>query len=152
MDQMMPQLMRQMMRDPFALWRETTFAEPFAMSRWFGDFSPAAFQPQVDVVDEGKTLRVTAELPGMDAKDVTLSISDGALTIKGEKHTDKTTQEEGCYRTERAYGMFQRVIPLPSDVKDEGVEATFDKGVLTVRVPKPPTSEKKVKEIPVSST
>lgn len=130
----MQQMMQQFFREPLS-W-PTLFGTSLPENRWFGDFSPSVFQPNVDVVDEGKALRITAELPGMSDKDVELSIDAGALTIKGEKRTDASSEESGCYRTERAYGYFQRVVPLPSNASLDGVEANFDKGVLTVRIPK----------------
>jgi len=104
--------------------------------RWFGDFSPKRFRPSVDVVDEESHLRVTAELPGMDKDDIKLSFEEQALTIRGEKRREEESRENGCYRTERSYGMFSRTLPLPRDVDPEAAEATFDNGVLSVRLPK----------------
>ena len=128
-------MMQPFLRDPFSM-VPSLFGAPFPENRWFGDFSPGVFHPSVDVVDEGQRLRITAELPGMSDKDVELSVDGGALTIRGEKRMDASAEENGCYRTERAYGYFQRIVPLPSDASTEGIEASFDKGVLTVRVPK----------------
>ena len=118
-------------RSPLAMFDE--------MGRFFGDFAPHSFQPSVDVVDEGKHLRVTAELPGLDRDDVELSVEDDLLILHGEKKTEEEFEEDGCYRVERFFGRFHRAIPLPSDVDPDGAEAKFDKGVLTVRFPK--TSE-----------
>jgi len=92
----------------------------------------------VDVVDEEDALCVTAELPGMEKDDVQLQIESDALLIRGEKKHGEEKQEKGVYRSERYYGYFQRVIPLPADVDQEAVEATFEKGVLRVRLPKLP--------------
>ena len=75
-------------------WRamEDFFHDPFvargALERWFGDFSSSRFQPRIDVVDEGKILRVTVELPGMEREDLTVSVEDGALVLRGEKKQD----------------------------------------------------------------
>jgi HSP20 family protein len=110
--------------------------DPFELDRWFGDYSPAAFQPRVDVVDEGNALRISADLPGIDRKDVEVLIEDGFLVLRGEKKHEARSEEKGCYRVERAFGAFQRVLPLPEDVDVERAEAKFDKGVLTLRLPK----------------
>jgi HSP20 family protein len=126
-------------RDP---WRamEEFFHDPFAgrgaLERWFGDFSSSRFQPRIDVVDEGKILRVTVELPGMAQEDVTVKIEDGALVLRGEKKQDVHSEEDGCYRLERAYGAFTRTIPMPENADPEHTLAKFDKGVLTLTVPK----------------
>lgn len=115
-------------RDPFALFGE--------LDRFFGDFSPQSFQPSVDVIDEGKHVRVTAELPGLGKDDVEVTVHDGVLTLRGEKRSEQQSDEDGCYRLERYFGHFQRVLPLPPDVDPEQAEAKFDNGVLTVRFPK----------------
>ena len=84
-------------------WRamEEFFHDPFpargALERWFGDFSSSRFQPRIDVVDEGKVLRVTAELPGMAREDLNVSVEDGAIVLRGEKKQDVRSEENGCY-------------------------------------------------------
>lgn len=93
-------------------------------------------RPAVDVVDTGKEYSVTAELPGMDAKDVEVSLADRYLTIKGEKKQEKKEEKEGYFRTERSYGSFNRVVTLPENANFEKAEARFDKGVLTITMPK----------------
>lgn len=140
----MPSLMRAMLQDPF-------FQRPLGgdLDRWFGDFSPARFSPSVDVVDEESHLRVTAELPGMTKEDVQIHVDDRGLTIRGEKRHEEEKEEEGCYRTERSYGMFTRSVPLPADVDAENAEASFDKGVLSVRLPKKPQPEAGRKKIEI---
>ena len=115
-------------RDPFALFGQ--------VDSFFGDFTPRTFQPSIDVTDEDKHVRVTAELPGLGKDDVEVTVQDGVLTIRGEKKSEQSTDEDGCYRLERYFGTFQRVLPLPPDIDPDGAEAKFDNGVLTVRVPK----------------
>jgi HSP20 family protein len=88
------------------------------------------------VVDEGKALRISADLPGLDRKDLEVLAEDGFLVLRGEKQQESRSEEQGCYRIERAFGSFQRVIPLPADVDTEHAQAKFDKGVLTLRLPK----------------
>ena len=137
-----PEAMRRMMMDPWRLIQDM-LRDPFAgvgqLDRWFGDFSPRRFQPRLDVVDQGHSLCLTVELPGMEREDVELTVEDDALVLRGEKKVEAQTEEEGCYRLERAYGRFQRVIPLPDGVDVEKVEAKFAKGVLTVQLPKAAT-------------
>jgi HSP20 family protein len=108
------------MLEPFRGWEDR-----------LGDFSPS-----VNVTETGKEVKVTAELPGMDEKDIDVSLANETLTIKGEKRQEEESKEKGVYRRERSYGSFQRVVPLPSEVDGEKVEATFKKGVLTVTLPK----------------
>lgn len=148
MSPMMSQMMQSFFDEPF-------FREPMSrlgqLDRWFGDFSAASFTPSIDVVDEESHLRVSAELPGIDKKDIQLSIEDNVLSIRGEKKNVEESREAGCYRTERTYGFFQRSVPLPADVDSEKAEATFDKGVLTVRMPKAPKREEGGKRIEIKS-
>jgi HSP20 family protein len=92
-----------------------------------------AFSPQVDVVETDKEIRVSAELPGLDDKDVEVSLSRDVLTISGEKRQEKGRD---YFRAERSYGSFRRSIPLPAEVNTEKVDAVFKKGVLTVTLPK----------------
>jgi HSP20 family protein len=121
-------MMQEMMRDPFA--------GLGPLDRWFGDYSPSAFQPRVDVVDDGDALRIAAELPGMERKDLEVLVEDDAVVLRGEKKLESRSEEKGCYRVERAFGSFQRVVPLPEGVDVGRAEAKFDKGVLTLRLPK----------------
>jgi HSP20 family protein len=145
----MGRLMERMFSEPF-------FSRPFPslgeMDRFFGDFAPSTFSPSVDLVDEGSHLVVTAELPGLGKDDIELSVQENMLSLRGQKKHEERKDEDGCYRTERYFGSFQRTIPLPADVDLEKVEANFDKGVLTVRFPKThPTAEpEQSRKIPVS--
>ena len=106
------------------------------LERWFGDHSPSLFLPNVDVLDGGNHLVVTVELPGMEKDDVEIMLQNGALLLKGEKKIDATLNQDGAYRTECAYGAFRRWIPLPTDVQEDAIDATFKSGVLTIRIPK----------------
>lgn len=117
---------------------------------WFGDHSPGLFQPHIDVTDSGRHLEIAAELPGMTQEDVEVQVQDNLLTLRGEKRHETRNESEGCYRLERSYGRFERQIPLPDGVNGEGAEATFDKGVLRVRMPKSKHTPKR-RRIPVSS-
>jgi HSP20 family protein len=123
-------MMGELLRDPFGSLTQ--------IDRWFGDFSPGAFQPRVDVVDDGDALRITAELPGMQRQDVEVLLEDEYLVLRGEKKLEKKGEdkEKGCYHVERAFGSFQRIIPLPEGVDTERAEAKFENGTLTIRLPK----------------
>jgi len=94
------------------------------------------WMPRVDVRETAKEVRVTAELPGMEEKDLEVSLLDGALTIKGEKNEEHEEEKGDVHRSERQYGMFERTVPLPAEVDLDKVKATFKKGVLKITLPK----------------
>ena len=125
--------------DPFAL-LPPMFRSPLAAAGggggWFGDFAPAFFEPRIDVVEDGEALRITAELPGLGPPDLEVIVEDGFLVLRGEKRVDAAQDEKGCYRLERAFGHFQRVLPLPDGVDVDRAEARFANGVLTLTLPK----------------
>jgi HSP20 family protein len=133
-------------------WRSQSFFPFENLERWFGDFTPSSFRPSIDVIDEGNALRITCDLPGLEDKDVKVTVDDGYLTISGEKKLETKSEKEGCYRLERAYGSFRRVLPLPSDVRRDGIEATMAKGVLTVKIPKAATTTPTERSIPVNAS
>ncbi len=118
---------------------ETPFARTFTES-WL---------PSVDISETKDGFVVKAELPGLEAKDVNVSISGDILTIKGEKKVEEEEKDEHYYRVERYSGSFQRVFQLPSGVKGDKIEATFDKGVLKVTLPKVEEAQKKEIEVKV---
>lgn len=123
---------------------------------FFGEFSPAtfgesmgSFYPRVEVRESNKEIKVIAELPGLDEKDIDITIQDDVLILRGEKREEKTEEGEYLYYMERSYGTFYREIPLPVEVDSNRAEAVFKKGVLTVRLPKKVESERGAKKIPV---
>lgn len=109
---------------------------------WMRDFSPT-----IDVKDTEKSIVLTAELPGMDEKDVEVSLTKESLVIKGEKKSDKEEKGKGYFRQERRFGSFQRVMPLPPTVDTGKAEAAFKKGVLTITLPKKPEAQVEVKKL-----
>jgi HSP20 family protein len=109
------------------------------------------FTPHVDVSETDGEIKVSAELPGMDEKDIDVSLTRDTLTIKGEKKEEKEEKGKDYYRMERSYGSFTRSIPLPVEVNTDKVEATFNKGVLCVTLPKTATAIEKTKKIAVRS-
>ncbi len=132
--------------NPFALLRNEmdslfdTFYRGFELEPF--ESRIGTFAPHIDVSESDKEIKVSAELPGMDEKDIDVSLSDNMLTIKGEKKEEKEDKGKDYYRMERSYGSFSRTIALPSEVQADKVAATFKKGVLTVALPK---SEKAIK-------
>lgn len=119
--------------------------------KWFKE-ERGSFVPSVDVKEKEKELVVTAELPGMDADDIDISISDDVLTLRGEKKEEKEEKEGDYYYHELSYGSFHRDIPLPAEVDTDKVEADFKKGVLKIRLPKKPESQRKAKKIQVKTS
>jgi len=109
------------------------------------------FVPRVDVSEDDKEIRVTAELPGMDERDVEVVLSKDALTISGEKKEQSEDKGRNYYRMERRYGSFHRVVPLTAEVDENKVEASFKNGVLTVRLPKTAEAQSGRKKIEVKS-
>lgn len=107
----------------------------------------ARWAPACDIYETDDSLVVEAELPGVDPKDIEVSIEEGILTLRGSKKTEKEVKEENYYRVERASGFFERAIRLPGEVDEQKVKAAYDNGVLTISVPK--TAPKKAKSIPV---
>ena len=106
------------------------------MERQFG-----SFVPEIDVAETDKEIRVTAELPGMEEKDVEVTLTEGVLTIKGEKREEHDEEKGDSFRSERRYGMFERSIALPSGLDADKAKASFKKGVLKVTLPKTPEAQ-----------
>jgi HSP20 family protein len=94
------------------------------------------FSPTVDVSESEKNITVKVELPGMDEKDIKVSFTDGHLMIRGEKTEEKEEKKKGYYRTERSFGEFSRVIPLPTGVNTNKVSTVFKKGLLNITIPR----------------
>lgn len=92
--------------------------------------------PPVDVIEEGETIRLVAELPGVKPEDVRISLENNVLTIQGEKKREGVQEDDKAYRFERAYGMFERSFTLPATIDANKIVAKFDGGLLTVLLPK----------------
>ena len=104
-----------------------------------------------DVVDTGDMIEVSIELPGMEMKDIDVTVSDDMLTIKGEKKVERKEEKKGYYLSERSYGSIYRTIPLPPGVDGDKAEASFKNGVLTIKLPQTPEAKAKVKRIEVQA-
>ena len=147
--------------------RRTDDLNPFnmlqrEMNRIFdnlGDFFPTrSFEgiggtfPKIDIKEKDKEILVSAELPGMEDKDIDVHISDDVLTIKGEKKQEKEEKNGSYYQLERYYGSFHRDIPLPSEIETDKVDAAFKHGVLKIRLPKKPEAQRKTKKIEIKAS
>ncbi len=112
------------------------FGRPGSSIFSFGNRSPAAPVPAVELVDDDKAYRLTAELPGLSEQDIAVSIADGVLDISGEKKEESERKDKGYLYSERRYGSFHRQVSLPSDVDQNGITAQFKDGILTVTLAK----------------
>jgi HSP20 family protein len=122
--------------------------------RWPGIFprTGAFTVPELDVRENTNSILVEAELPGVDEKDVSVTLANGVLTIKGEKKQEKEEKGESYYLAERSFGSFERAIRLPDTVDETKVEAKFDKGVLRVTAAKKPEAVKAERKIEIKKT
>lgn len=107
--------------------------------------------PAIDLAEKDKEYEITAELPGLDEKDVEIKLSNHSLTIKGEKKEEREEKQKDYYLSERRYGSFHRSFQLPEGVDADKIEATFAKGVLTVRLPKTVEAQKAEKKISIKA-
>lgn len=110
-----------------------------------------AATPPVDVSETDKAYEVTAELPGMDEKNIEVNVAHGGLTIKGEKKEEKEEKKKDYYVSERHYGSFERYFSLPDGVDADKIEATFKNGVLKVMLPKTAEAQKPAKKVEVKA-
>jgi len=124
---------------------------------FFGDFgrpgleAVSRFMPRIDIAETDEQIRVTAELAGLDEKDVEITLHDDILTIKGEKKQEREDKSERRCLSERSWGAFSRSIALPDNVQQDKIEASFKKGVLTVTMPKAAPEERKAKKIEIKT-
>jgi HSP20 family protein len=152
-----PSVFRDSERDPFlSLHREVNrlFDEVF---RGFGSGLPSlgsvsAFGggwPSVEISNGEREIKVTAEVPGLEEKDIEVLLDDGVLTLKGEKRSE--TEDKDKQFSERYYGRFERRIPVGYEVKEDEVDARFKNGVLTVTLPKTEKAQSQVKRITIKN-
>jgi HSP20 family protein len=109
-----------------------------------------AWAPNVDMVQEGPELVARVDLPGLNPDEVTVEISDDAITLSGERQQEREEDRGGVYRIERTYGTFYRVIPLPDGAMTDRATATFRDGVLEIRMPAPPEQVSRGRRLEVS--
>jgi HSP20 family protein len=123
------------------------------MDRWFRggrESEWGMWTPSVDVRERDNQLVVSADLPGMNSEDVKIEATDEGLVIRGERKREHEEQKEGYHRSERSYGSFYRLVPLPEGANVEHAKANFKDGVLEVTVPIPEAARKR-REIPIES-
>jgi len=119
----------------------------------FDDFlGTSVLKPKVDLSAAENHYLLTAEIPGVSEKDVSIDIHNNTLTIRGEKKQEKEEKEKNYYRIERSYGSFQRVLSLPEDVDQDSIKAAFKDGVLTVTMPRRALPAGEVKKIEITAT
>src|SRR5262245_7097187 len=111
-----------------------------------------SFAPRVDVTESDEAYTVRADLPGLEEKDIQVSLEEGVLTIQGQHETEKEQDEKGVRWVERAKGSFHRAIALPAEVDTDKVAASYKQGVLTVTLPKRPEPKPEVRTIPIKTS
>lgn len=122
------------------------------LAPWREDaYSVAQFAPKVNVSETDKELKISAELPGMDEKDVSVEMDDDSITIRGERKEEHEEKDGRWYRVEQSYGSFHRVIPLPARVEGDKAKAKFKKGVLQITLPKLPGEAENRKTIAITA-
>lgn len=114
-------------------------------------FAREQVMPFIDEVEDDKAFHVSIELPGMDKKDVDITLTGRQLTIRGEKKREEKRESEDFYLRERSFGSFRRTLDLPGDVDETKIEAAFKDGVLKIELPKTKEAQEKVKHIPVKA-
>jgi HSP20 family protein len=111
----------------------------------------ASMSVRLDVKEDDKSYAVTADLPGLKESDVDVTFDDGVLTIRGEKKVERDEKKDTWHLVERSYGSFARQISLPAGIQEDKIEAKFDKGVLTITLPKQTEAQKSAKKIQVKN-
>jgi HSP20 family protein len=119
--------------------------EPFSLL----EMRDAGFSPRINVTEDDESINISAELPGMDEKDIELTVGKDAVILTGEKKSEKENKGKGYYRMERSYGTFSRTIPLSSEVDEDRVEARFSRGVLNVKLPKTVEAQSAYKKVEI---
>jgi HSP20 family protein len=131
-------------------WRSPFHRSISAVPFWRRESSWGA-APAVDITESEKAYEITAELAGMDEKNIEVKLADGGLTIKGEKQEEKEEKKKDYYLNERHFGSFERSFQLPDGVDTNKIEATLKKGLLKVTLPKTPEAQKAEKKITVKA-
>jgi HSP20 family protein len=124
----------------------------FDLEPWRQESAFSFTAPAVDVTEDEKAYKITAELPGLGEKDIDVSIAGDLLVLKGEKRQEREEKEKNRYVSERSYGVFQRQFVLPDSVERNKIGAEFSKGVLTLTLPKSVDAQKEQKKIEVKAS
>jgi len=121
------------------------FFKDLTLPDFFGE--ERVLVPAFDISETEKEYVISGEIPGMDAKDIDITLLDGCLTVKGEKKQEKEEKDEDYHRVERHYGSFQRSFRIPDKVKTDELDATYKDGILKLTLPKAEVSEVKKIEV-----
>jgi len=122
-------------------------SDDVGLSGCFGEFSPS-----INIKETEKEITIKAELPGVDENDIDVSLTDDMLTIEGEKKEEKEEEKgKGYYHAERSYGSFKRMLQLPAGIDSKKAEASFKKGILTIKVLKTEESKRRVQKIAIKT-
>ena len=145
--------------NPFSLMRrlsdemDRAFATSFGLPTWgrsgLDEPQLATWTPNVEVKEQNNNLVVNAELPGINKDDVKVEVTNDGLVIQGERRREHEEKRAGFYRSERSYGQFYRVIPLPEGIDPDKAKAQFKDGMLQVEIPIPESMQRKRREIPI---
>lgn len=126
------------------------FFDELSLPSFFGEERILA--PAFDISETEKEYVITGEIPGIDVKDLDVTLSDGRLTIKGEKKQEKEEKDENYHRVERHYGSFQRSFGIPENIETDKLEATYKDGILKLTLPKSEVREAKKIEVKEKKT
>lgn len=116
------------------------------------DLGTWGFGPPMDVYEDGEKLKITVEIPGLDAKEIKVEVENNVLTVRGERRLEKDVKKENFRRMERHYGIFSRSFTLPNTVDPEKIEANYAHGVLTLEMPKRAGAKPQQIKVNVSKT
>ena len=128
------------------------FSEQFANLGTEESLAAGSFVPAVDVYEDEHAIQLKFEVPGLDEKEIDIRLENNLLTVKGERKIERETKEENYRRIERRFGTFTRSFTLPNTVSSESVKASYDKGVLTISLPKKEAAKPKQIKIEVGKT
>jgi HSP20 family protein len=140
---------------PFSLLRrlndemDRAFGSTFGLTRAMGE--SGLWCPTIEVRERNGNLEIDAELPGMNKEDVNVECTDEGITIQGERRQEREETEAGVRRSERSYGRFYRMIPLPEGAATDKAKAEFKDGLLRIRIPLPENRQRQAKQIPIES-
>lgn len=119
--------------------------------RGFAASGKGMFTPSIDVKENEKEFIIKAELPGVEEKDIDVTVTNDSVTIKGEKKEEKEDKDKNYYYMERSYGSFSRVIPLKAEIESNKAEARFKNGILDIKIPKNQSAKAKGTKVPIKT-
>jgi HSP20 family protein len=136
---------------PFAIMRQGLDE----MERWIGQWGSSVtgdWTPAIETFQRGNDIVIRADVPGMNRQDLNVEVGDDSVTIRGERRQDKNDERDGTFRSERSYGSFTRVIPLPPGAVTESAKATFTNGVLEIVMPAPSAEARRGRRLDISGS